>query len=307
MESDKHKIAPVTQTVKGAIMAYCQKSEKSDVYQVVTDRIIGLLEQGVAPWRKPWSGGDSLMPKNLVSGKAYQGINIFLLGCQPYDSPYWLTFKQAQERGGHVRKGEKGSPCIFWKTYEKEKETPDGDIEAEKRWVLRYYVVFNADQCDGIEAPKPEVKIYPENERIDRAEAIQLAMPNRPSVTYGGSSAYYDQIRDLVNVPELNRFESSEEFYSALFHELAHSTGHENRLNRDMSNGHTAYGKEELVAEMTSAYICAHCGIENATIENSAAYLQGWIKALKGDRKLAVVAATQAQKAANYILNLKFE
>lgn len=290
-------------------MAYAT-SEKKDAYQVITDRIIEKLENGVIPWHKPWSGGISGMPRNLVSGKGYNGINIILLGLQGYDSPYWLTFKQAQERGGHVRKGEKGSPCIFWKTYDKERETSDGEVEVDKRWVLRYYTVFNADQCEVIDAPKVEIKTYPENERIAEAEKIQLEMPNRPEVRFEGSEAYYSMAEDKVVIPELYRFEKSEEYYSALFHELAHSTRHESRLNRDAKPhqfGSPEYAQEELVAEITSTFLCGHCGIDRVTLDNSAAYIQGWLKALRNDKKMVVMAAAQAQQAANYILNIKAE
>ena len=150
-----------------------------------------------------------------------------------------------------------------------------------------------------------------EHDPIEEAEAIQLAMPNRPQVNIIQSGrAFYSPSRDSVTVPELSQYAKPEEFYSTLFHELAHATGHKSRLNRDgithfCSFGSTDYSKEELVAEMTAAFLCGHCGIDNATIANSAAYLQGWIKALKGDKKLAVMAGAQAQKAANYILNKK--
>lgn len=284
-----------------------QKTEKVDAYQVITDRIIAKLEQGNIPWHKPWSGGIEAMPKNLVSGKNYQGINTILLGLNEFDSPYWLTFRQAQERGGHVRKGEKGSPCIFWKTYEMESENPEGEIEIDKRWVLRYYTVFNANQCDGIDAPKVEFPTYPENERIDKAEKIQLEMPNRPTVLYQGNAAFYSLSEDKVVVPELFRFEKNQEYYSTLFHELAHSTRHAKRLNRDAvphTFGSKEYAKEELVAEMTAAFLCGHCGIENHTLDNSAAYIQGWIKSLRNDKKMVILAAAKAQKAANYILNI---
>ena len=284
--------------------------EKADVYQIITDRIVEIMEKGVTPWRKPWNGGIDGGPRNLVSKKHYQGINAFLLSCIPHTTPYWLTFKQAKEMGGNVRKGVEGTPVIFWKIYEKEDATAE---DGKKRLpVLRYYTVFNADQCEGIKAPDEDLPEWPEHERIEQAEAIQLAMPNRPKVIYGGSRAFYQPAFDTVTVPELKRFEKPEEFYSTLFHELAHSTGHESRLNREGISGFhffgdNAYSKEELVAEMTAAFLCGHCGIENATIENSAAYLQGWIKALKGDKKLAITAAAHAQKAANYILNIKSE
>lgn len=277
--------------------------EKTDVYGIITDRIVEMLEKGVAPWRKPWTGGG--LPVNMVSKKHYRGINTFLLYSSPHSTPYWLTFKQAKEMGGNVRKGEKGMPVIFWKLYEKE----NAEGEMKKLPVLRYYTVFNADQCEGIEAPAEDAREW-EHNPIEAAEAIQLAMPNRPTVEFGGTRAFYQPATDSVTVPELKRFEKPEEFYSTLFHELAHSTGHESRLNREGVTGMHFFGdheysKEELIAEMTAAFLCGHCGIDNATLENSAAYLQGWIKALKGDKRLAITAAAQAQKAANYILNIK--
>ena len=179
-----------------------------DNYQIITDRIISLLEQGVAPWHKPWSVCGPA--QNLVSGKQYRGINTFLLGCSQYDSPYWLTYKQATERGGHVRKGEKATPVIFWKLYEKEDE--DGE-NVKQLPVLRQYSVFNSEQCEGIETPAYEALLKPENERIELAEAVQLAMPNRPTVTFGGNGAYYSPLLDMVNVPALERHDNSEEFY----------------------------------------------------------------------------------------------
>lgn len=277
-----------------------------DVYQIVTDRIVTMLEGGVAPWRKPWVSGAPLPPVNMVSGKPYKGINTFLLTASPYENPWWLTFKQAQDRGGNVRKGEKGMPVIFWKMFEKQ------DPEADKKKmvpVLRYYTVFNVEQCEGVEAPAlPEVETF-DHSPIEEAEAVQAAMPHRPEVSYGGSRAYYSPSTDSVRVPELSRYPKAEEFYSTLFHELAHATGHESRLGRAGITevhffGDPVYGKEELVAEMAAAYLCAHCRIEAATLENNAAYVQGWIRALKGDKKLAIVAAAQAQKAADFILGV---
>lgn len=276
-----------------------------DVYQIVTDKIINLLEKGTIPWRKTWSSGAGMAPCNAVSKKPYQGINRFLLGVSQYDSAYWLTFKQAQELGGHVRKGEKATPCIFYKTWQKENE--EGKVDYIP--VLRYYSLFNADQCDGLDLPKPVVQTWPENEQIDKAEQVIVEMPDRPAIEIAGSQPCYIPASDKVIIPEIIRFHSSGEYYSALFHELTHSTGHAKRLARDGivnadSFGSSSYSREELVAEMGAAFLCAYCGIDN-TLENSAAYVQGWLKALRNDSKLAIKAASQAQKAANYILNIQ--
>ena len=279
-----------------------------DVYQIITDRLIAILEAGAVPWRKPWNYGDEIGPLNLVSRKHYQGINCFLLACTTFSSPYWLTYRQAEQLGGNVRKGEKGSPVIFWKMYEKEDAAAE---DGKKRLpILRYYTVFNVEQCENITSPEPNIATWHEHNPIEAAEAIQLAMPNRPTVEIGGARACYSPLRDHVQIPELFRYECAEEYYCTLFHELAHATGHQSRLNRDSVTGKhffgdAVYSREELVAEMTAAFLCGHCGIENATIHNSAAYIQSWLKALRGDKRLAITAAAQAQKAADYILNRK--
>lgn len=279
-----------------------------DVYQIITDRVLAILEAGTVPWRKPWNYGSERGPLNLVSKKHYQGINWFLLACTAFGSPYWLTFKQAQQLGGNVLKGEKGTPIIFWKIYEKE----DAKAEDGKKRLplLRYYTVFNVEQCDGIAVPDSDVTTWHEHDPIEAAEKVILTMPNRPIVEIGGVRACYSPLRDHVQIPDLFRYERTEEYYSTFFHELAHSTGHKSRLNRegvtgDHFFGDSVYSREELVAEMAAAFLCGHTGIENATIHNSAAYLQSWIKALRGDKRLAITAAAQAQKAADYILNRK--
>ena len=278
------------------------------LFRSITDRIVAILEAGTVPWRKPWNYGSEGGPLNLVSRKHYQGINSFLLACSPYTSPYWLTYNQALKLGGHVRKGEAGSYIIFWKIYEK--EDPTTEDNKTRLPVLRYYTVFNTEQCEGITTPAPDTSTWHEHDPIEAAEAVQLAMPNRPTVVIGGTKAYYSPTSDSVRVPELFRYERAEEYYCTLFHELAHATGHQTRLNREGITGNhffgdAVYSREELVAEFTAAFLCGHTGIVNATIQNSAAYLQSWIRALRGDKRLAITAAAQAQKASNYILNRK--
>jgi antirestriction protein ArdC len=285
-----------------------QHIEKADVYQIITDRLLAILEAGTVPWRKPWNYGSERGPLNLVSKKHYQGINCFLLACTSFGSPYWLTFRQAQNLGGSVRKGAKGHPVIFWKMYEKEDSTAE---DGKKRLpVLRYYTVFNVEQCEGVTVPAPDETTWHDHNPIEEAENVILFMPNRPTVEIGGIKACYSPSLDLVRVPEIFRYQQAEEYYSTFFHELAHSTGHESRLNREGVTGQhffgdAVYSREELVAEMCAAFLCGQTGIENSTIQNSAAYLQSWIRTLRGDKKLAIVAAAQAQKAADYILNRK--
>jgi antirestriction protein ArdC len=278
-----------------------ERREGCDVYQIITDRIINLLEQGTVPWHKAWSSDDRL-PMNLCSGKPYRGINVFLLHVTGYGSPYWLTLKQANERGGHIRKGEKSSIAVFWKQYEiQDKET------GEKRTVpvLRFYRVFNVEQCEGIDYPKPEPRTLNFNP-IEGCERIVSDMPNPPTIQHVEARAYYRRATDTVNLPARESFDNEAEYYSTAFHELTHATGHETRLGRlqksESNFGAGSYAKEELIAEMGAAFLCGTAGIENKTIDNSAAYIAGWLERLKNDRKLVVQSASAAHKAADYIL-----
>lgn len=282
-------------------------TQHNDVYQIITDRIIAQLEAGTIPWKKPWTVR-GMHPQNLVSKKPYRGANVFLLAAQGFSSPYWLTFNQAKDLGATVRKGEKSTPVIFWKWLEVEdKETK----EKNKVPFLRYYNVFNASQCDGLKLPtEPEAT---RNDPIGTAESIIMGMPQAPEIKVGQTMAYYHPIGDYVGMPDLGTFDSPEKYYATLFHELTHATGAEKRLNRkgiafDRDGfGRENYSKEELVAEMGSAFLCGESGILQTTEANSAAYLANWLSALKNDRKLIVLAAGQAQKAADYILNRKTE
>lgn len=276
-----------------------------DVYTIITNRITDLLEKGTVPWRKPWNA-QSNMPKNLVSKKEYRGVNIFLLACQEYSSPYWLTYKQATERGGFVKQGEKSTPVIFWKWLDKDESVSGGKVP-----LLRYYSVFNVEQTEGVTAPEPE-EVHKTVDTIPDVAEIVANMPLRPELKFGGNRAFYSPTLDYVQLPHLSIFVTPEEYYSTLFHEYVHATGHEKRLARKSILepsyfGSHEYSKEELVAEMGAAFLCGHAGIENSTIENSAAYIKGWLKALKNDKTLLVHAAGQAQKAADYILNRKPE
>lgn len=281
----------------------------ASAHQLITDRLVSMLEQGTIPWRKPWAGSQGL-PKNLISRKAYSGINTWMLHCSNYGSSYFLTFKQALELGGNVRKGEKGHMVVFskqmmLKTVEVEtegrKETMI-DGRTGKRMLKKYYV-FNVEQCEGIEIPDAGTRH--EHDPIEAAESIIAGMPNRPEIQHGGGKACYIPTRDRIELPEASRFEKRAEYYATAFHEMAHSTGHASRLGRDLGGtfGSDPYAREELIAEMSSAYLCAAAGIETATLDNQAAYLAGWIQALKGDSRLAIQAASAAQKAADYILN----
>jgi len=277
-----------------------------NVYEIITNRIIEQLEAGEVAWKKPWNA-KTQAPRNLVSGKLYNGINTFLLVSARYQSQFWLTFKQAAERGGSVLKGEKGWPVVFWKIDKKQDEETG---EEKTVPILRYYTVFNVAQIDGLQGvPATEIHSTTEDgaEAIDAAEWIVAQMPNRPQVSHGHTRACYSPAWDRVEMPVSIAFDGPAEYYSTLFHELAHATGHESRLNRHQtiknhSFGSNDYSKEELVAEFSSAFLCAEAGISPAVLENQTAYIQGWLKALKNDSKLLINAAAQAQKAADWIM-----
>lgn len=285
-----------------------------DVYQTVTDRIIELLDQGTVPWRHPTRGGrgDQPPPTSLASQRAYRGINVFLLAVtaclEGYESPYWLTYVQARKMGGHVHKGEKGSLVILWKQYATQDRETGEDITVP---VLRHYTVFNTEQCEGIEAPSPAT---PEDQDekpvftpIEAATAIVEGYQDGPRIEHKGLRAFYQPRADLVCIPEPDRFVEAESYYTTLFHELVHSTGHSSRLDRGLDEklspfGSADYSKEELVAEMGAAFLAAAAGIGQETVAQSAAYIDGWRRKLSGDTKLVVVAAGLAQKAADWVL-----
>jgi len=292
-----------------------QTKTRRDIYQEVTDRILELLEQGTVPWRNPIKrGAGGGWPVNLDSRKRYRGINVFLLAMRAWDSgfgsDYWVTFKQATKQGGQVKKGEKSSLVVFWKQY----DTEDRDTgEAITVPVLRHYNVFNVEQCDGIaapDAPQADVEAVP-FEPLEEAGRIVEGYQNRPQIEHSGSRAFYRPSQDLVQLPQPDRFDIRENYYSTLFHELVHSTGHSKRLNRGLDTelapfGSPDYSKEELVAEMGAAFLSAAAGISPPTIEQSAAYLDNWTKVLKGDKRLVVTAAAAAQKATDLILGSEF-
>src|SRR6202165_5815305 len=275
----------------------------SSVYSIVTEQILKQLESGVAPWRKPWR---TEPPCNLVSGKEYRGINPFLLASQGYGSRYWLTFNQASKLGGHVRKGEKSSIVTFWHIgEEKIIRDEDGNTRKSRQFLLRYYRVFNIEQTKGIADKLGLGNATPRVASIEQCEAIVSGMPNRPLVEQSGR-AWYRPSTATVGMPARGLFNSPEEYYSTLLHELTHSTGHASRVGREgieqlNTFGSESYSKEELIAEMGAAMLCGVAGIDRKTLSNSAAYLKSWIDALKSDARMVVSAASQAQKAADFI------
>ena len=273
------------------------------VYEIVTEKIIKQLECGVAPWQKPWT---CQTPANLLTQKEYRGLNIFTLASQGFPSRFWLTFNQAAKLGGRIRKGEKSSPVIFWNVDDERETTEEGGIkETSRPFLLRYYGVFNLWQTEGIDIPAAVLQETRNNDPIDTCEQLVTNMPNPPAFKQS-DKAWYSPSNDVVGMPARGLFHSSEEYYATQFHELAHSTGHAKRLRREnfdnpVSFGSESYSKEELIAEMTAAMLCGIAGIEQRILENSAAYLKTWIARLKSDSRLLISAASQAQKAADFI------
>jgi antirestriction protein ArdC len=271
------------------------------VNEIITDRIINALENDIVPWRKPWQ---SKLPCNFVSGKTYKGVNLFLLALQPYSSSYWLTFKQAKEKGAKVMKGERSTQIVFWKI----SVYKDKDGTEKKVPMLRYYNVFNVEQCEGLEIPTEAER--PDFKPIEEAEKLAKSYLERESIKLEkATEAFYVPVRDVIAMPSKQSFMKPEYYYSVLFHEIGHSTGHDSRLKRGLTGnfGSEPYAKEELIAEMTSAFACASLGIDNTVIDNSTAYIKGWLKKLKSDPSMVVSAAAKASKAFDLIVTEKVE
>lgn len=273
-------------------------AEKLNVYEIVTEKIMEQLEKGVIPWRKPWTNACAV---NWLTQKPYRGINTMLLEAGEYG-----TFKQITQAGGRVKKGEKSHLVVFWKWLEKE----DEEGEMKKIPFLQYYRVFEINtQVEGLKS-KRKTLTY-EHNPIEEAEAIFKGYINAPDYTFNpGQAVYYPRL-DKINCPPLKDFTNAEEFYSTLFHEMIHSTGHKTRLNRSgitetgVAFGDEVYSKEELVAELGASFLCATAGIDNSTLPNSASYIASWLKKLKDDPRFIIQASSQAQKAADYVLGKK--
>jgi antirestriction protein ArdC len=269
------------------------------VYEIVTNSLIAELEAGRAPWRDYRVGLSA--PKNAQTKKPYNGINHLVLSVmgKKYLSSNWVTFKQAQALGGSVKKGEKACPVMFAMTEER---------DGKDKFVVKYYSVFNSQQCEGVEHGLADEQTLVEP--IAKADSIINSMPQRPEIKHENQTmAFYRPLTDSVHMP-LSVACSSEEYYSILFHELAHSTGHESRLARESLKkiqgfGSHEYSKEELVAEMTAAILSSEAGFLDKTMGNSAAYCRSWLKVLKNDRSMLIQAAGQAHKAAAFILGTK--
>jgi antirestriction protein ArdC len=285
------------------------RKKLTDTFNRTPDRIISLLESGVVPWQQTWSSTNQA-PRN-INGRNYHGVNVFLLGALHFPSPFFMTYNQANLLGGHIKKGEHGVPVVYWKMLE---VSAPGEPSGKKSVpFLRYFHVFNVSQTEGV--PLDKIPALPESHRehnpIQTAESIVAAMPKKPEILHGGCRACYVPSLDRVEMPAAETFRTPQDYYSVLFHELGHSTGHESRLYRKGFNGEngewSAYGSrpyafEELVAECCTALVCGEAGILERTLDNSASYISGWLQRLKGDSRFIVQAAGQAQRAADFIL-----
>jgi antirestriction protein ArdC len=281
---------------------------RADIYQTVTDTIIAAIEAGqtAEKWRMPWNGFDAV-PVNGCTNKHYRGINVPMLWAFQMESGYrsgiWASYKQWQEKGAQVRKGEKGAPVVFWKTFEIESE--EEDEEAETRMFARYSTVFNADQVDGFDLI-PQEHRQP-IERNARADAFTLA--TGADIRHGFGNAFYRPSEDFIGLPDADTFQATEtssaeeNYYATLFHELTHWSGAAHRLNREKGRrfGDPKYAFEELVAELGSAMLGASLSLTSSPRADHAQYIDGWLKALKDDKKCIFSAASQAQKAVDYL------
>ncbi len=272
------------------------------VADIVTDQIIKKLEQGTIAWHKTWKVD---RPQNFKTKRPYRGINILLLGMTDFNCPYWASFKQISELGGKVKKGSKGTMIIYWKILEyTEKGNNKGENKTKKIPLLRYYKIFNLEQTTGIEY-KTEIKKF---NPIEKAEEIVAGYKTKPDIKNNTERAYYSPVLDYISIPEQERFELPEHYYTTLFHELVHSTGAVHRLKRKTVTdatffGSESYSKEELVAELGASFLSAESNIEQKTLNNSASYIAGWLQQLKNDKTLIIHASALASKAVDYILN----
>lgn len=272
-----------------------------NVYDVITERIIEQMEHGEIPWEKPWVGNDSIV--SHATGKGYSLLNQILLG-KPGE---YATFKQVQDEGGHVKKGAKSKVVVFWTILQKENENG----EQESIPFLKYSRVFHLDDCEGVKAKYIKNEPLKDNQTIEKAQSILDGYINRESIKLEHSEeggAYYRPSADMIHLPKIGQFTSSEAYYDTAFHECVHSTGAEKRLNRTGITGWAHFGsevysKEELIAEIGACTIVHMLGMETkSTFRNNAAYIQNWLKVLKNDKRLLVTASTAASKAVNFIM-----
>ncbi len=278
----------------------------TDLYIQITDKIIALMSTHGSDWTRPWTTQGTGMPRNLVTDQPYRGINILLLSLEAsqkgYGTPTWGTFRQWQTRGGQVRKGEKGTLGVFYKPL-----SIDNSNEEKTIPVLKHFYLFNAEQVDGVDI-KPTAPL-PEPQRIDAVESF--IAQTHADIPYGGCRAAYSPMKDRIRMPPITAFTGHEPYYATLLHELAHWTGHKMRLDRrqgmESRFGDNAYAMEELVAELSAAFLSIALNITPEPRADHAKYLNNWLALLKGDMRAFSTAASKAQQAADYLSALQSE
>ena len=287
---------------------------KADVYEKITSRIVSELEQGVRPWHQPWNAGHSAGPVSRplrANGEVYRGINIVMLWAtameKGFAAPIWMTFKQAKERGAHVRKGEKGATVVYAGAITRAEENDKGETEAREIPFMKGYSVFNVEQIEGLPpqftATVPQIN---EDERIVDADAFFKNL--RASISHGGNRACYSVAQDIVQIPPFEAFRSAIAYYATLTHECTHWTRHPSRLGRDLGRkrwGDQGYAMEELVAELGAAFLCADLRLTPEIRDEHASYIAGWLEVLKNDKRAIFTAASNAQKAADFLHSLQ--
>jgi antirestriction protein ArdC len=287
---------------------------KKDVYTRVTNRIISDLENGVRSWMKPWNAAHpagSIGKPLRHNGIPYQGMNILLLWCEAmekgYSAPLWMTYKQAQELGGQVRGGETGSLVVYANSIKRTETDEQGEDFERSIPFLRGYTVFNIEQIDALPAHyyAPPKDPLPLAERIESADRFMTG--TGASISHGGDRAFYAPGPDRVQLPAFEAFRDKESYYATVLHELTHWSGHKSRLDRDLNNrfGDSGYAREELVAELGAAFLCADLGITPEVRDDHAAYLGHWLDVLREDKRAIFSAAAHAQRAADYLTALQ--
>jgi antirestriction protein ArdC len=280
-----------------------------DIYQSITDRFLEQLKKGTVPWQQPWTS----CVQNIVSRRPYRGINAFTLGMTDRTSPFWLTFKQALDLGGHVKKGEKSLPVIYYKLLEKQdtagRPVVREDGRPDRIPFVRWANVFNLDQTEGIEPPQIAAT-QNFGQPLEKAASIVENARLCP-IHHAGFAAVYSPKDDVIRLPAPTAFRSQEDYFQTLFHEMTHACGAAHRLNREgitqpVKFGSERYSKEELIAELGAAFLSNEAGILNQVqFDNSAAYLASWIEKLENDPRMIVSAASQAQKSADFVLGIE--
>jgi antirestriction protein ArdC len=269
-----------------------------DLYQDVTDRIIAALERGTVPWLRPWrddKSGSATEPYNAATGRPYNGVNLLILGLMPYPDLGWLTFRQAKELGGNVRRGERGTTVIFWRFV----ETRGDDGERRTIPIARAYTVFNVAQCETIDPSKLKRPMPPVSGETD---INALCERNGAIVKHGGDKAFYSPGGDYIAMPSATAFRNADNYAATLAHELVHWSAHSKRCNRDLNGrfGSASYVAEELIAEMGSAFLCARIGIPLDGLQHPS-YIESWLRVLKDDKRAIFTAASKAKEAAEFL------